>query len=822
MRLPSFTVQLNSTKGAWRQHLPRLGVIAVAYFAAAKIGLLFVIQPEGLANIWPASGVALAALLLSERRAWRSILATIFVVNMLSNWASGNSLAVSLGFAFANTLESAIGAWLMTRFLGERVTFARLDEVVALLGVATLANAATALLGAFVPTLAFGASYWDVWFVWWVADGLGILIITPLAITWLADEVTPPHEFRMRRLLEGMVLFIVLGLASWLMFGVSGIDTSFIDLRPHMLFPILIWSAVRFSPRVAATALAQLATIALGCTIVGQGLFPLGGQSHNGQMIGVQAYLSVASATTFMLSAISAERKRAGETLQQNEKHFRALVEHSADGIALLRADGTLIYAGPTSARLTGYTTKERIGKNGFGFVHPDDLPVVRATFARVVDNPGTSETAVFRSIRKDGVQWWTEATAANKLNQPDVQAIVVNFRDVTERKQAEELLRTEHALAQQYFEVAAVLMVALNPRGKIMQINRKGCDLLEYTEDELVGRIWFETCVPARLRDEVRSVFDESLAGRKELVETFEHAVVTKSGEEKLVRWHNTLIRDASGNVVGTLCSGDDITTRKRAEDAIRHLNAELENRVAERTEQLQAANRELEAFSYSVSHDLRAPLRAIEGYSRILLEDYADKLDAEGIRLSNAVRANAQKMDQLITDLLALSRATRAELKRTTIDMTAMACAVYHELAPIETRSPITFSFEPLPEARCDSALTRLVWINLISNAIKFTQPRTERRIEIGGYTQDNQNIYYVRDNGVGFNPGYARKLFGVFQRLHKAEEFEGTGVGLAIVQRIVHRHGGKTWAEGRLGQGATFYFSIPRSEINTGQSQ
>ena len=253
-------------------------------------------------------------------------------------------------------------------------------------------------------------------------------------------------------------------------------------------------------------------------------------------------------------------------------------------------------------------------------------------------------------------------------------------------------------------------------------------------------------------------------------------------------------------------------LTERIEKVRTLRNLNNELKTE----TIKLEDANNELEAFAYSVSHDLRVPLRAIDGFSRIVIEDYEDKLDEEGIRLLNIIRENTKKMGQLIDDILLLSRAGRQEMTISELDITSLAKNIYNEFNHDTEGRNIDFTVDNLPSTKGDRALLTQVLTNLIGNAIKFTREKENAHIEVGFKEDKDNNIYYVKDNGAGFDMKYYDKLFGLFQRLHSQEDFEGTGVGLSIVQRIISRHGGRVWGEGEVGKGATIYFSIPKKGI------
>jgi len=266
------------------------------------------------------------------------------------------------------------------------------------------------------------------------------------------------------------------------------------------------------------------------------------------------------------------------------------------------------------------------------------------------------------------------------------------------------------------------------------------------------------------------------------------------------------------------------EIGQRQLAEDALGHLNETLEQRVSERTERLESANQELATFSYSVSHDLRAPLRQVMGFVQLLLQDAGPLLSENSVNYLATISRSARRMGVLIDDLLAFSRLGQTALKKADVNLDELARETAGDFRAEATQRNIAWKIHPLPAVRGDAALLRMVLVNLFSNAVKFTGARAEAKIEIGCASpgSDGETVIFIRDNGAGFDPQYAGKLFGVFQRLHSEEEFEGTGIGLANVQRIIHRHGGRVWAEGKPDAGATFYFSIPKQIVEGGSSE
>ena len=349
-----------------------------------------------------------------------------------------------------------------------------------------------------------------------------------------------------------------------------------------------------------------------------------------------------------------------------------------------------------------------------------------------------------------------------------------------------------------------------VDQNGVYTYVSPKVQDLLGYEPQEVLGKTPFDLMPPEEAR-RVAGVLAPLLAARLPLV-TLENTNQHKDGRQVVFETSGVPFFDAEGRFKGYRGTDHDITERKQAEEKIRQLNAELEQRVIERTAQLEDAVKEMQAFSYSVSHDLRAPLRALDGFSSILMDEYAPQLPPDAARYLGIICDSARHMGHLMDGLLAFLRLGRQPLRKRPIDTASLARQALDSLSSEQAGRQVEVSLGELPICQGDPTLLRQVWVNLLSNALKFTREQNVARIEIGCLTQENgAPVYFVKDNGVGFDIRYADKLFGVFQRLHRAEEYEGTGVGLAIVQRIIHRHGGQVWAEAEVNKGATFYFTI-----------
>jgi len=484
----------------------------------------------------------------------------------------------------------------------------------------------------------------------------------------------------------------------------------------------------------------------------------------------------------------------AATTPRETPETFRLLVEGIQDfAIFMLDGSGRVATWNTGAERIKGYRAEEIIGQHFSRFYPPEAIAEGKpARLLALAARDGRVEDEGWR-VRKDGSRFWADVIITALR---DSESAVVGFakvtRDLTRRKEAQDALhRSEQTFRILVESVQDCAIFMLDLDGRVASWNAAAERIKGYGAQEIIGE-HFSTFYPPDDVAQGKPQWALEIAEREGRHED-EGWRVRQDGTRF---WANTVIspmRDAQGGLIGYAKVTRDLTQRRRADQA------------------LAQTNQELERFSYSVSHDLRAPLRAINGFAQALWDDHAEKLGDEGKRLLAVIRDSAKLGGELIDGLLNFSRLGRQALARTPVDLNALVESVVAELRQTQGSVAVDVALAPLPPASGDGALLRHVLVNLIGNAFKFSAQRAHPKVEIGAEHNGSEVAYYVKDNGVGFDMQYANKLFGVFQRLHRPDEFEGTGVGLALAQRIIQRHGGRIWAEGKVNEGATFRFTL-----------
>lgn len=499
--------------------------------------------------------------------------------------------------------------------------------------------------------------------------------------------------------------------------------------------------------------------------------------------------------------------------LRASEQGLRCVLDASPIAIVLVDRKGCIQFLNASTEQLFGYSREELLNEcieilipNQFREKHPG----LRDSY---FVSPSARQMGIGRDLygqHRNGTLIPVEI-GLNPLRTDQGFQVIAAIADISERKRAE----STRAHLAAIVDSADDAIISKDLNGIITSWNSGAERLLGYRADEInLQNVML--LVPKELEGQEEEIMVRIRNGDR--IAHLETIRRHKNGHTVEVSASISPVKNAAGAVTGAATIYRDVSERNRITEQIRQLHADREQRVAERAAELEATNRELEAFSYSVSHDLRSPLRAIDGFSRILLRDYGQSLPTKAQTLLNSIRDNTQRMGGLIADLLSFSRLSRQALNKQMVDNVALVKLCVEELRFERAGRRIVFEFGQLPLCYADPVLLKQVWTNLISNAIKYTTHASDAAIQISGEiaASSREIVFSVRDNGVGFDMRFADKLFGVFQRLHRSEDYPGTGVGLAIVQRIIHRHGGRVAAESQTGKGALFVFAIPMQSI------
>lgn len=488
------------------------------------------------------------------------------------------------------------------------------------------------------------------------------------------------------------------------------------------------------------------------------------------------------------------------EDLKKTEKRFHSTLDNMLEGCQIIDFDWKYIYVNDVAVK-HGHTTKnELLGKSIIEY-----YPGIESTemFSKLKDCMLERKSSFMENefSYPDGSTEWFELSF-----QPVPEGVFILSIDITERKLSEEALIKLNKAVEKSGEVIFIT----NLDGIFTYINPEFTRTYGYTNDEVIGKVTPRILKSGFTKKEEYETVWHNLLNQK----LVNKEIVNKTKDGRFISLDVSInpIVDDLGNSIGFLAIQRDITERKRAEEEIRKLNSELEHRVIERTEQLAETNKELEAFTYSVSHDLRSPLRHINGFIELLYKK-SNSLDEPSKRYLDIISSSANQMGQLIDDLLHFSRVGRASLQFTEVNLNDLVNEIINQQKSAVKNENTKFDLADLPTVLADKSMLKLVLENLLNNAIKYSSKVVEPKIQICYHNlHQNEVTIFIKDNGAGFNMKYADKLFGVFQRLHSTEEFEGTGIGLATVKRIIHKHGGRTWAEGEVGKGATFFFTLP----------
>jgi PAS domain S-box-containing protein len=758
-------------------------VLAAVYIFAGKMGLLFAFENPSASPIWAPTGIALAALLIGGVR----VVPAIFFGAFFVNFTTAGTLVTSLAIAIGNTLEAIVGAYFVNKFAHGVNTFERVADIFKftfLAGlIATTISANIGILTLIISGLTTWQSFLPVWLTWWFGNMGGSLIITPLILVWWTHARIP---FSLNHALHFLVSFLAIFLITWLIF--AGIVPY-----PYLYIPIAVWIAFWFGRRGATTATILVAFITISQTLSGHGPFAM--DSLTQSLLQLQLFLNIFSLTALIFAATVLEIRKSEKTIATHEQRFQSLIENSFDAIVLIDATSRILYASPSVKRVLGYTPEELRGMPGFDLVAPEDKKLTMGTLAELVLKPGGNVTIEYRVVRKDKTIIWTQATGTNLLLEQNINAVVVNFHDITAKKLAEQKLFQEKIENQEMLRSIGDGIIATDKKGLITMINKAACDMLGWKYKELLGKPLVQMIPLVDEADEAVSVNErpmtKMLTQGKKVITSRTNAYLTK--DKRRLPVHFTLspivIDDA---VVGTIEVFRDITKEK-----------EIDKAKSE--------------FVSIASHQLRTPLSIINWCIEELKRKNEGLTTAQRDFLDKTYQAS-KRMGTLIDALLNASRLELGTLviETTKLDLLAIIRQVLQDLRPQQESKQITIQEvyqEGLPPFPADAKLFTIIIQNLLSNAIKYGKTHGKIVIKI---SLTNELLIEVTDDGFGIPQHQQTKIYTKLFRADNARSMqpEGTGLGLYIVKEIVEASNGKIWFTSRENEGTSFFISYPLS--------
>lgn len=782
----------------WRQLL----LYTVANALLAMSGRLLAGVDSSVAALWLPAGLDFAVLWHFGWQLWPGAL----LGPLLNSLVFADNPISAIGLALSTLLASMTAIGLARVLIGRDLPFASpRNAVLFATVVASLPYALGAGLGMLVLSLTeqAPANLWLAFRAWWLSDIAGLMMLAPLLLALLIPKKQMPRGPAARW--ERELLMAVSVLSCLVVFG----ERTIYEGDPaagYLLFPPVMWAALRMGARetfftVFAINLASI----LGLTL----WYPQGGVERSLILLNLQVANIALAIISLLLVAATQALRGALLAQQQAQDMFRGAIEYAASGVALISPAGRILLINRALSDMLGYPSHELVGKQYVEIVHPDERPASLKTIARMTSGELPHFQARKRFIRRDGENLWVLITVT-LLRAEDGTPLhfIGHVQNIDQFKRMEEALTESEARFRSLAESAPIGIYQLDLQGNALYANSRWSAMSGYRFEDSSGLRWLQTLHPD---DRERAAEHFRAARQQHAGAAFEFRFVQPDGR---IVWCVTRISplfDRDGQLRGYVGSNEDITERKQTEQAIRGLNESLEAQVRQRTEQLAATNRELEAFTWSVSHDMRAPLRAIDGFASALADEDGDKLSESGKSYLARIRGGVSRLNELINAFLQLSRLSSDTLNRTELDLSALCEELLVELAASQPERQVACSVAPGMRINADPQQLRILLTNLLGNAWKFTSKTTAPQIRVFSSEQNKEVVYQVEDNGAGFDMAHADKLFTPFQRLHAQSEFEGSGIGLATCRRIVQRHHGRLWAESTLGKGSRFLFTV-----------